>query len=210
MTPKMKALAGHVLCAATALVALSACVYDNDPPRQLTPDAPYQPAPSGSATGGTDAYGATAPSPSTMLVEVDADQTMNAVGGQGVGVFVEYRRGGHWHVWWTCDTKQSGQTCDFSVSATAASGNVSKVDATELAGGFVTSPSSSRLEAQATAGQDVRGVRFDTNPGAVVTIEAAMGGVKDGAFLFFVQGGKVNGGYAGKLTNPLQFQGNAP
>jgi hypothetical protein len=44
----------------------------------------------------------------------------------------------------------------------------------------------------------------------VITVEASVGGVKDGSFLFFVQDGKVNGGYAGKLTNPLQLQGKTP
>src|SRR4051812_10475646 len=105
----------------------SGCIYDDEAPRQLSPDStPYTPStPDRSASGTADSVGApTGVSPSTMLVEVDADQTMNAVGGEGVGVFVEYRRGGHWHIWWTCDTKQSAQICDFSVSAAAASGNV--------------------------------------------------------------------------------------
>ena len=149
-------------------------------------------------------------SPSPMLVEIDADQTMTAVGGEGVGVFIEYFKGGHWHVWWTCDTAQTRQSCDFSVSAAAASGNVSNVDASELAGGFVTTSTASRVEAKSTTTTEVHGIRFDTNPGAIVTVDASVGGLKDGAFLFFVQDGKVNGGFAGKLTNPLQLQGNAP
>ncbi|MBX3224085.1 MAG: hypothetical protein KF795_26455 [Labilithrix sp.] len=196
-----------------SLVALGGCVYDNEPPRRLAPDPqPYSPAPGSESAGGDP--GAPAPSspgsPSPMLVEVDADQTMNAVGGEGVGVFIEYVRGGHWHVWWTCDTAQTRQSCDFAVSATAASGNVSNVDAAELAGGQVASPTPSRIEATSTTTTEVHGVRFDTNPGAVITVDAAVGGLKDGAFLFFVQDGKVNGGFTGKLTNPLQLQGNAP
>jgi hypothetical protein len=34
--------------------------------------------------------------------------------------------------------------------------------------------------------------------------------VQDGSFLFFVQDGKVNGGFTGKVTNPLQVQGKTP
>jgi hypothetical protein len=203
------------------LIALAslvgACVYEDEPPRQLTKDPkPYtpDPAPSGSAPDPNAPPTSPAPttpsSPSPMLVEVDSDQTMNAVGGDGVGVFVEYKRGGHWHLWWTCDTNQTKQACDFTVSAAVASGNVSNVDATELAGGFVTSSSASRVDAKSTTKTEVHGVRFDTNPGAVITVEAAVGALKDGAFLFFVQNGQVNGGFAGKLTNPLQLQGNAP
>lgn len=145
-----------------------------------------------------------------MLVEVDTDQTMSAVGGEGVGVFIEYAAGGHWHLWWTCDTAQTRQSCDFSVSATAASGNIENVDASELVGGAVTSPNASRVEATSNTTTGVDGIRFDTNPGAVITVDAAVGGFKDGAFLFFVQDGKVNGGFTGTLTNPLQVRGSSP
>ena len=192
-----------------ALSGLGGCVYDNEPPRRLTPE-PYSSDPG----SGTDSNGDPAPttpgSPSPMLVEVDTDQTMDAVGGEGVGVFIEYAKGGHWHLWWTCDTAQTRQSCDFSVSATAASGTIENVDASELAGGVATSPTASRVEATSSTTTEVHGIRFDTKPGAVITVDAAIGGFKDGAFLFFVQDGKVNGGFTGKLTNPLQLQGNSP
>jgi hypothetical protein len=145
-----------------------------------------------------------------MLVEVDSDQTMNANPGEGVGVFVEYRSGGHWHLWWTCDTNRTKQACEFSVSAQAQSGAITGLDATELTGGFVTSSTPSRVEAKSTTTTEVHGVRFDTAPGAILTVEAAVGALKDGAFLFFVQDGTVNGGFEGKLTNPLQLQGTVP
>ncbi|MBX3261762.1 MAG: hypothetical protein KIS78_06580 [Labilithrix sp.] len=192
-----------------SLASLGGCVYEDEPPRRLAPEPqPYSPDPAPGTSSGDP--GTSPASPAPMLVEVDADQTMNAVGGEGVGVFIEYARGGHWHVWWTCDTTETGQSCDFSVSATAASGNVTNLDLTELAGGYATSPNPSRVEASSTTTTEVHGVRFDTNPGAVITVDAAVGGLKDGAFLFFVQDGKVNGGFTGKLTNPLQLQGNAP
>jgi hypothetical protein len=202
-----------VLVATLAL--LGACVYEDAPPRQLNQDpnpyppaAPEAPAPptAPSAPSGTPSSGNGSP----MLVEIDTDQTMNAVGGEGVGVFVEYASGGKWHVWWTCDTKQTKQDCDFVVSAAVSRGTVSNVDATELPGGFVTSSSPSRVDAKSTTANEAHGVRFQTMPGAIVTIEAAVGALTDGAFLFFVQDGKVNGGFAGKLTNPLQFQGKTP
>jgi hypothetical protein len=145
-----------------------------------------------------------------MLVEIDADKTMDAVAGDGVGLFIEYGKGGHWHLSWTCDTSRTRQSCDFSISASTASGNITNVDASELTGGFHTSPTSSRLDMTSTTTTEKHGIRFDTSPGAVITVDAAVGGIKDGAFLFFVQDGKVNGGFTGKLTNPLQAQGNTP
>lgn len=202
------------LLVVTLSAGLTACVYENEAPRRLAPEPkPYSPDPA--PTAGDP--GSTPPpatsgnaSPSPMLVEIDSDQTMTAVGGEGVGVFIEYFKGGHWRLWWTCDTAQTRQSCDFNVSAAAASGNITNVDAAELPGGFVTASTPSRVDAKSTTTTEVHGIRFDTNPGAVITVDASVGGLKDGAFLFFVQDGKVNGGFTGKLTNPLQLQGNAP
>lgn len=145
-----------------------------------------------------------------MLVEVDPDQTMNAVGGEGVGVFVEYGSGGHWHVWWTCDTAHTSQSCDFAVAVSTAPGALSNVDITELAGGFLSSTTTTRIDARSTTTTEVNSLRFDTDPGAVITVEASVGGIRDGAFVFFVQDGQVNGGFTGVLTNPLQLQGKTP
>jgi hypothetical protein len=165
-------------------------------------------APSGA--GGAVGAAPSGPSSSPMLVTVDTDQTLNAAGGAGVGVFVEYKHGGHWHVWWACDTSQTGQSCDFSITATAASGTLRNVDGTALPGGFFTSPTPTEIDAKATTTTDTPALDFDSDPGAIVTIGATVGGVTDGAFLFFVQDGQLNGGFAGKLTNPLKFQGSAP
>src|SRR5690242_1712082 len=92
------------------------CVYDNDPPRDLAPGQVG----AGGPPGSTSPPGPTGP----MLVDVDTDQTMNAVGGDGVGVFVEYAKGGHWHVWWTCDTNKTQESCDFAVTMTVAAGKI--------------------------------------------------------------------------------------
>jgi hypothetical protein len=180
------------------------CVYDNDPPRNLAPGAE-------SATG-AGPVGSTAPpgSAGPMLVDVDTDQVLNAGPGDGVGVYVEYGKGGHWHVWWTCDTNKTQESCDFAVTFTVASGKIANVNGNELAGGFFSSPSATEVDASSTTTTAVNGLRFDTDAGAVLTVKAAVGGLTDGAFLFFVQNGKLNGGFQGVLTNPLELQGSAP
>lgn len=202
---------GRTLLIAFLPAFLFACVYDNEPPKQLAPDP--QPtdtvgAPSGSSGGGIPLP--TTASPSPMLVEVDTDQTMTADPGQGVGVFTEYAAGGKWHVWWTCDTAKTQQKCDYSISVTVASGNIANADASQLQGGYMATPTPSSLEARVTTSSEVDGIRFTTNPGAIITLKASLGGAVDGSFFFFVQNGKVNGGYQGKLTNPLQLQGKTP
>ncbi len=191
----------------TVPLALVGCVIEEGPPRRLAPDAPSA-SPSGPAPPSASAPAPTSPSP--MLVEVDTDETMTADPGDGVGLFIEYGAGGHWHLWWTCDTARTGQTCDFNVSATASAGSISEVDSSALPGGYVTTPMASRVEARIRTGNEVHGLRFTTSPGAVITLQAAVGAIQDGSFLFFVQNGQVNGGFTGRLTNPLQVQGTTP
>jgi hypothetical protein len=191
-----------------ALSSLGGCVVEEHPaPRAWTVSGGGEPAatttpPSDPSTPST--------SNAPMLVQVDTGQTMNAAGGEGVGVFVEYFKGGHWHLWWSCDTNRTSQSCNFDVHATVSAGSISNIDNGELNGGVATPTSTSSVDVTSTTSTDVHGVRFDTAPGAIITVEASVGGLKDGSFLFFVQDGKVNGGFSGQLTNPLQLQGTSP
>ena len=194
---------------ASLSVPLVACVvednhrYRHDGYDDTYPSVSASPAPPPTSSN----TGAAAASP--LLVEVDTNQTMTADPGQGVGVFVEYATGGHWYVWWTCDTAKTQQSCDFSVDLVAASGAIGNVDSSGLPAGTLTT-SLNDLVAKTTTSNEVHGVKFDTDPGAILTASASIGGLKDGSFLFFVQEGAVNGGYPGKLTNPLQLQGKTP
>lgn len=199
--------------------SLLACVIEDAPPRRLAPDStPSSPGASSPVGSGTAAPAPSDPgsvSATPLLVVVDTDQVMNADPGQGVGVFTEYAAGGKWHVWWTCDTAKSGQTCDVAINASVATGTISNVDASALQNGSVATPTASRVEARVTTSTQVHGITFTTNPGAVITLEATVGGLREGpgpnsSFFFFVQDGKINGGYGGRLTNPLQLQGKTP
>lgn len=182
-------------------VSLTACVVENDHDHYWDGTSEVPPAPVESAAPANVA---------PLLVEVDTDQVMTADPGGGVGVFVEYGAGGKWHIWWTCDTARTNQACDFVVDATAKTGTLSGVDVKQLTGGFVDTPASNHVQARITTTRQVHGIAFVTDPGAIVTVEASVGGLKDGSFLFFVQDGKVNGGYTGRLTNPLDVQGKTP
>jgi len=198
--------------------ALLACVIEEAPPRRLGPDStsPSPPPASTGTVGGTPTPPpTTTPSPSPMLVAVDTDQVMNADPGQGVGIFTEYAAGGKWHIWWTCDTTISQKQCYVSLAATAATGTIGALNAEQLQGGTVNTPDPTRVEAHVTTTTQVHGITFTTTPGAVITLEASVGGLSEGpgpnrSFFFFVQDGKINGGYAGPLTNPLQLQGSKP
>lgn len=54
------------------------------------------------------------------------------------------------------------------------------------------------------------GIAFDTKAGQSITVKATVAGIENASLFFFVQDGKVNGGYAGALSNPLTFRPTAP
>jgi hypothetical protein len=164
-------------------------VEDNPPPPNTS--TPVEPQPVGNS--------------GPVLARLDADKTMNAKGGDGVGVFVEYQSGGHWHIWWTCDTSLTGQTCSFSHAVT---GGPFRNIKSEGAG----RDAAQSITTQSTVSSGIGEMFFDTDAGAIITVTSSVAGADntDGRYFFFVQDGKVNGGFAGRLSNPLQFQPTSP
>jgi hypothetical protein len=151
-----------------------------------------------------------------MAVVVDTNQTMTpstsqGFGGEGIGVFVEYHAGGHWHVYWACDTTLSGSPCSFSVTATVADGSIANATSSQFSGNDNMTSTSSQISASTFTTTQVDTVDFDTTPGDQVTINAVVAGLpQDGSFFFFVQDGVVNGNYTGPLTDPLIFEPSTP
>jgi len=60
------------------------------------------------------------------------------------------------------------------------------------------------------AGTTAPGLTFETDPGAVITVDAYVSDLSAAKFFYFVQDRKINGGFNGVLTNPIQFQGTTP
>ncbi len=216
-----KGTQGLGLVALGAALAMTACVYESDP----APSPSYGSGGGGAYAGGgggstTTSPGDTSqPSATPILVQVDPDKTLTATPGGGVGVFVEYRIGGHWHVWWTCDTSTTNLSCAFDVKVSVAQGAITNVANQGLAAAdSVATPTAQAFEATTTTTTSIEGVTFDTTPGGVITLEAAVGGQyflttpqnTEAAFIFFSQDGQVNGGYEGLLTNPLELEGSSP
>ncbi len=165
---------------------------------------------SGRGYGDVGSPAATTPSqggPSPVLVEVDTNARLQADPGEGVGVFVEYGAGGKWHVFWSCDTKQTQRTCDYQVKVRAARGKLTSVTDDE---GRPVATTAGEVSVRRTIGLKNDGLRFEGEPGGVVTLEVTLDGRTDDVLFFFVQNGKQNGGYEGNLTNPIQVQGKTP
>lgn len=183
------------ILAAVAVLApvLGACVIQHDDHTTGTPPPPPS-------------------DPQPLTVVVDTNQTMNANGGQGVGLFVQYRANGHWHVWWTCDTALSGRACDFSIvlTGTSLTNATSTFDPSE-ANDSLTTTTPDQLDVQAHTMMGIDAIDFDAAPGADMKVDLTVSGLRDGAFFFFVQNGQVNGNFpSSKLTDPLIFEPSAP
>jgi hypothetical protein len=150
-----------------------------------------------------------------MLVDVDPNRTMNATPGQGVGVFTQYQTGGHWDIWWTCDTSKTGLPCAFDVTVTVTTGTIANVTAQMLeTNDTLTDTSSQDIELVTTTTTGIDGVTFDTVVPAgttpIITLNAKLSGMDAPQYLFFVQDGQINGDYAGTLTDPLMLEPSSP
>jgi hypothetical protein len=205
------------LIAGAVAVTLSACFL---PGCTLQSDS-VPPAGGGAAGGAGRSLGmalhasATPTGTQPMLVDVDANLTMSATPGDGVGVFTQYRSGGHWNVWWTCDTNETGHPCSFDVSVTVATGSITDAAGQALQGGdTLTQAGPRQIEVQTMTTTAIAGVTFDSllPSGAtpIITLDAKLGGVSDPSYLFFVQDRSVNGGYSGTLTDPLMLEPSSP
>jgi hypothetical protein len=191
---------------AFALVLIG-CAVSQDPPYETANSGAVGP----TGTGGTGESGGT-PNATPILVDVDDGATMTAQPGQGVGVFTEYVSGGHWHVWWTCDTTQTNETCPMSVTVSlAGKGQISNPVADVSSSATpVVNAAANAVSATTITTTGIDGMTFDTDAGAIITLTATVGGVYDGSFLFFVQDGNINGNYAGTITDPLMLEGKSP
>jgi hypothetical protein len=170
----------------------------------------YAYASSSAGTGWSSASTTSYANPTPLVVVVDDNRTLTATPGQGVGVFIEYQTGGHWHVWWTCDSSVTGLSCTFEVGAAVATGVISNVQSEGAPAQSSVSATPRQVIVSTVTTSELDGVWFDAPAGQSVEIDAQLNGTRDGHFLFFVQDGVVNGGYTGTLTDPLVFSPSGP
>jgi hypothetical protein len=191
---------------------VAACVVDStSPPTTVSSGGGSAPTGPVAEDAGVS-VGSGAPSEHPILAPVDTNQTMTAAPGQGVGVFSEYDSGGAWHIWWTCDSllDTANPPCQFDVKISVASGTIA-IPATQ---GFQTSDklitSATQIEGITLTTVDAPGVTFQTTPGATITLSATVGGQYDGRFIFFVESGRVDDGFTGTVTDPINLVGSTP
>ncbi|HLK35717.1 MAG TPA: hypothetical protein VKU41_03120 [Polyangiaceae bacterium] len=193
---------GLVLAGASA-IAMVACGGGDGPPSGSYGGAGPAPYASGASSGGMP----------PQLVDVDTNQTLSQPGGQGVGVYVEYRAGGHWHVWWTCDTSLTGLSCGFQIGISTSAAIANLASQAFETGDQLSQGAMSQVTATTTTTTGVDGVTFDTPPGGTVTLDAQVDGQRQiggKSFIFFVENGQPNGGYTGPVADPLMLEPTSP
>jgi hypothetical protein len=206
----VRTVALGVAGAALAVASVTACVVQSEPGSGYSGSGSA--GGSGSSSGGSGGSGASA---QPMLVDLDPDQSMNASPGEGVGVFIQYKTGGHWNIWWTCDTNKTGLGCSFDNTVTVSTGSITNLAGQVLEGSdAVTQPSAQKIEAVTATSTGVDGITFDTpfssGQTPVITLDAKLNGSENSQYLFFVQDGKINGNYQGMLTDPLMLEPKTP
>jgi hypothetical protein len=142
-------------------------------------------------------------------VAITPDKTLQADPGEGVGIFVEYAAGGHWHVWTSCDTNNSKVACDFEAFAIPEKGaKIANVQAEALESGDVAeelNDGSAHLSASTSAEAD--GMTFDATPGALIELEVYFGGVPDSRIIFWYGDDTL---HTGAPTDPIDLIPDAP
>ena len=191
---------------------MAGCIVDSSQSGSGTGYAGGSSSSGGGPSGSSSGTSAVQP----MLVDVDPNQTMNASPGDGVGVFVQYKTGGHWTIWWTCDTNKTGESCAFDNVVSVSKGTIANVASMSpsLAAPGVTQSAPGTFEAQTNTSTGIDGVTFDTpltsGDVPVITLDAKVNGQDNPGWLFFVQGGQINGGTHDVLTDPLMFEPSTP
>jgi hypothetical protein len=212
---------------ASALAALGAvgCFGDTSTAPTASSGSGYGPVYGSGSSGGSSSSGSSgAASGQPLLAVVDTGQTLTAPAGQGVGVFIEYQTGGHWLLSWTCDTSLTGHSCPFALAVDVISGGAglapeggaapgtiaNVIDQLTAADGAWRTPSAGELSVSTTTTTNTDAIGFDTYPSATITLTVTLSGAENGSFLFFVQDGKVNGGYKGIISDPLMLVASTP
>ncbi len=105
---------------------------------------------------------------------IDADVQLDVQLGRGVGVFVEYMSGGHWHVFVTCDTEETNYDCAYDVIVQPLGGTVLSTapDGLEPKEDQLYVDGSDAAELVATTAYDSDGFYLDTEPGAALNVTA--------------------------------------
>ena len=180
----------RALALSVPLLLLSvACTYDNGDVQHLVINPPG----AADVACSTDAQST-----------IDTDRTIDIDAGQGAGVYIEYAKGGHWHVRTSCDSDKQNTGCNWDVLVYSANADAlsnfmpEDLEAGDTLGPYANSQNTFELNAHTTT--DIDGFTFDGDPGAAVTIDAFLDGTCALPYFFWIGDGAL---HSGSPSNPL-------
>jgi hypothetical protein len=172
---------------------VAACTYDNGDAHRALYD-------------NTQPANCSTPTQST----IDTDALIDIDAGVGIGVFIVYASGGHYHLRTSCDTTTSHLSCHWDVILTPEVGktitNVAPENLTGSDSVQVYAPSltpagqSPSYQLLAETSTEIDGVTFDIEPGSAVTVDAFLDDTCALPFFFWVGDGAL---HQGSPSNPL-------
>jgi hypothetical protein len=140
---------------------------------------------------------------------VDTDAVLDITAGDGVGVFVEYSKGGHWRITTACDTNASGFDCAFDAIVEVQGGGAllgvspDGLESKDQLSVFGTNAA----ELVATTDVDFDGFFLDADPGAPITIDVNLDGACAASYVFWIGGGAV---HEGAPSTPFEIDPSDP
>lgn len=138
---------------------------------------------------------------------IDADEVLSTSLGDGASMFVEYRRGGTWRFWTSCDTRTTGFPCNFRLAAYPY-GGIGAVNESELEpSDEVRIDDDSVLEFRARTELDSDAVEIVSKPGELLELALELDGVSAPSYLAWVGNGTVR---QGAPRCPVVLQPDAP
>ena len=188
----LPACSSRLLALLLAVPLFVACGYGDH-----THDQPFE----GYGCGGYGC-GAATPSQTIEAATIDTDQLLDVAPGKA-GVFIEYTAGGSYRFTTSCDVVQ-GNACVWDLLVTPLDGapvlGVGPVDLESDDSVGIVSGSQARLVAY--TGKDFDGFTLQTEPGAVIELDALLDNVAANPFMFWVGDGAL---HRGAPSNPVDL-----
>lgn len=189
------AVSSRIFALCAGIVALTGCIIVD-----------------GGSTTTIDNGNTTPPPPPAepMLMTIDTDMALDAKGGDGVGIFVEYSSGGRYRIWTTCDTISSNQTCPFDIYVSVDTQSVvSSITEENLEGtdSVFSQQGQGAVDLHFDTNSDYDAVVLDVTPGAILRVEAYVDGIGQPRFIYWVGDGFL---HQGAPTNPVDLQPSKP
>lgn len=186
----MPSFRSSLVLAAVVVPLLAACGY-GDGRRYDYYEGPGEPAPAPAPTG---------PIEQAMI---DADQFLDVEPGEGAGAFVEYEKGGTYHVTTSCEVK-SGVDCLWDIVVTPLDGApITTIAPFDLEkDDTLTFGEVNRLRLIAYTADDFDGFSFQTDPGATLEVDVFLDDKAGNQFLFWVGDGALR---SGAPSNPVDL-----